>query len=393
MILNTSNLSVGYDEEVVVRDVDIQALKGQMITLLGPNGSGKTTILRTLAGLLSSVEGHVFIQDQKMNQLEQHKLSKILSVVLTERPQSGLMSVFDLVCMGRYPHTGFLGKLNDKDLNIAMNALEMVHAKGLAQRFFNELSDGEKQKVLLARALCQEPEVMILDEPTIHLDVNHKIEVIGILKKLCQEKGITVILSLHEIDLVKKSCDYVLLVKDGQIMEAGYPEDVIRDDSIEKLYDIKSARYSDILGSIEFLGHIDKSLFVVGGNGQSAQLLRSLNKKGYKTMAGVLHENDIDYHVAKSLNSQIIQAPPFERIGIDTHYAAVECLLESACVIDTPVIFNEMNKSNQVLIETALKENKRVMSLRTREEAMALYGKASNKIEYYLSVNDLVEKI
>lgn len=393
MILKTSNLSVGYDQSVVVKDVDIQALKGQMITLLGPNGSGKTTILRTLAGLLTSVEGHVELKDQELKAVNHSELSKILSVVLTERPSAGLMSVFDLVSMGRYPHTGFLGKLSDRDLEITMTSLRLVNAEYLAERFFSELSDGEKQKVLLARALCQEPEVMILDEPTIHLDVNHKVEVISILKKMCQEKGITVILSLHEIDLVKKACDYVLLVKDGAIMEAGYPEDVIRDDSIQKLYNIQSAKYNDVLGSIEFSSYIDKEIFVIGGDGKSAKLLRSLNKKGYAVTTGVLHENDIDYHVANSLDSVVITAKSFEPITDAAHKEALNHVKKSRCVIDTEVSYRMLNGSNKKLIDYALQNKIRVVSLRDKDKSLGIYGERAENIEYFSDINSLIKKI
>jgi iron complex transport system ATP-binding protein len=384
-MLNTLDLSVGYDKKAVVKNVKINALKGQMVCLLGPNGSGKTTILRTLSGLLEPVKGNVFIKFHKVDSKNNKKLSKILSVVLTERPNSGLMSVFDLVAMGRYPHTGFLGKLSEKDNEIIIEALKLVNADKLASRYFTELSDGEKQKVLLARALAQEPEVMILDEPTIHLDIKHKLEVITILKKLCNEKNITVVLSLHEIDLALKCCDYMLLVKDGNVIEAGIPEEVVREDSIKRLYDIKSAKYDQLLGTIEFCESKETGIFVLGGNGSGAPIFKSLNKKGYSFTTGILHKNDVDYHIAKSFEAKIIEEQAFCPIKEETFKNAVKKLDGINILIDAGFEIGEHNDKNISLIKEAISKNIKVFSLRNNK----LDNIDNNKIEYIESMSNL----
>jgi iron complex transport system ATP-binding protein len=247
-VLQTKELAVGYGSRTVVDGVNLDALKGQFICLLGPNGSGKSTILRCLAGLLSPLKGSVYLKGDVLYRLEPKDLSRIMAVVLTERLSPGLVTVFDIAAMGRYPYTNFFGHFSEEDKQKTLDALHLVNAHDLADRYFGELSDGEKQKVLLARALVQEPEVIVLDEPTTHLDVKHRVEVMEILRQLTKEKGITVILSLHEIDLALKSCETALLVKNGKILAYGPPEAILDEEMVADLYDIESAHFSLSLG-------------------------------------------------------------------------------------------------------------------------------------------------
>ncbi|CEO88732.1 ABC transporter ATP-binding protein [Syntrophaceticus schinkii] len=252
-VLQTKELAVGYGSRTVVDGVNLEALKGQFICLLGPNGSGKSTILRCLAGLLSPLKGSVYLKGDVLYRLEPKDLSRIMAVVLTERLSPGLVTVFDIAAMGRYPYTNFFGHFSEEDTQKTWEALHLVNAHELADRYFSELSDGEKQKVLLARALVQEPEVIVLDEPTTHLDVKHRVEVMEILRQLTKEKGITVILSLHEIDLALKSCETALLVKNGKILAYGPPEAILDEEMVADLYDIESAHFSLSLGGMELI--------------------------------------------------------------------------------------------------------------------------------------------
>lgn len=393
IVVETKGLAVGYGQKIVVDDIAINALKGQMLCLLGPNGSGKTTILRTLSGLLSSVNGTVYINGEDIRKLKENKLAKKLSVVLTERPTTGLMTVFEMASMGRYPHTGFFGKLTERDIKITMDALKLVNAQYLADRYFTELSDGERQKVLLARALVQEPELIVLDEPTVHLDVRHKIEVVSILKKLCRDKNITVILSLHEIDLALKSCDTAMLVKDGQILDYGPPEEVIREDTIKNLYDINSAKYNDFLGTIEFGNKGEDSVFVIGGSGSGTRLYRILGKKGLKINTGVIHENDIDYYIAKSMGAVIASERPFEDISTKSYRKAIKMLNKNDVVVDAGSCIGRFNKLNLNLIMEAVNMGKEVISLRNKVEARKLYREYAKKMTYCDGIASFIEKL
>ena len=213
LIVNAVQVNAGYENKTVVEGVNLEGLKGQMICLLGPNGAGKNTILRTLSGLLAPVSGTVQIGGTDISSLRENALAKKLAVVLTEQSAPALMTVYELVSMGRYPHTNFWGKLEKEDYEVINGAFEQVGVEHLAERYYSELSDGEKQKVMIARALVQQPELIILDEPTSHLDIHHKVEIIQILNNLCRTLGITAILSLHDIDLAAKGCQTLLMVR------------------------------------------------------------------------------------------------------------------------------------------------------------------------------------
>ncbi|MBG7617717.1 MAG: ABC transporter ATP-binding protein, partial [Chloroflexi bacterium] len=272
MILNTDKLTVGYGKKKVVTDISIKALEGQFICLMGPNGSGKSTILKSLVKMLAPMEGTVYIEGREISKYSSKALAKTVAVVLTDRITPGLLTVFDIVTLGRHPYTDFTGKATEEDVEKVLEALCMVNAEDLIERYFSELSDGEKQKVMLARALAQEPKLIVLDEPTSHLDARHRIEVMLILRYLSQEKGVTIIASLHDIDLALKACDIAIMVKDNKILAHGPPEDILNDDKIAELYDMDKASFSGSLGGIEFHGSKRGSVFVVGGGGSGAQL-------------------------------------------------------------------------------------------------------------------------
>ena len=177
-ILETCDLTVGYEKKKVVENINLAAEKGQLVCLLGPNGSGKSTILKSLSSLLAPLSGSIHLQGRELKDISRRELSKILAVVLTERLSVGFLTAFEVAAMGRHPHTGFLGGLQKNDREIVQSCLQMVNAENISQRCFNELSDGERQKVMIARAIAQQPELIILDEPTTHLDVRHKLEVL-----------------------------------------------------------------------------------------------------------------------------------------------------------------------------------------------------------------------
>ena len=389
-ILHTEKLSVGYDNNIVVEDVDVNALRGNMICLLGPNGSGKSTILRTLSGMLSPVEGIVYIDKDNINKTVKSGLAKKMAVVLTERLQPGLMTAYEIASMGRHPYTGFFGKLKEVDHEITRNSLKAVNAQYLSNRYFNELSDGEKQKIMIARALAQEPELIILDEPTSHLDIRHKVEVIEILSKLCKEKNITVIMALHDIDLAIKGCQYVMMVKGGKIIAQGIPEEIINENEIEKLYDISNASYSDLVGNLELKGPENSSVFIIPGSGTGIPIFRGLRRLGYGIDCGILYKNDIDYHIAKTITNKVILEKDFEIISDLVYEKAVQAMRLHEIVIDTGFPLGTMNEKNLDLIIQALKENKTVYSMREDRE---VYGEYKNRSIYCHSISRLLSKL
>ncbi len=392
-ILSAKNLDVGYDGRTVIADVNIEALKGQVICLLGPNGAGKSTILRTLSGLLAPVSGGVQIADTDIGKLGKKALARKLSLVLTDSVAPSLTTVYQLLSLGRTPYTNFLGKLSDRDREVIEESLSTVGASHLKHRYYCELSDGEKQKVMIARALVQEPELIILDEPTSHLDIKHKVEVIRVLQKLSNERGITCILSLHDIDLALKGCQTVLLVHNGQIVAQGTPEDVVADGMIQELYEIEGARYNECSGSIELNGPDRNDIFIVGGCGTGTRIYRALSRKGYGLTSGVLHRNDEDYAVASGICRQVISEEPFEKISESALEQARILMQEASCLIDSGFPVGTGNTANLNLVKEALSDNIPVFSARSKEECAECYGADAEKICRFESMTELFGKL
>ena len=214
-LFRISDLSAGYDKKVVVEGVDLEVRAGDVVALIGPNGSGKSTILKSLIRQLALIGGTVYLDGKSLQTLPERDLARTMSVLLTEHVRPELMTCWDVAAAGRYPYTGRLGLLSDEDRAKVDEALALVGADELAGRDFSCISDGQRQRVLLARAICQEPEVIVLDEPPSFLGLRYELELLTVLKQLVREKQVAVILSLHEIDLAQKLSDRLICVHNG----------------------------------------------------------------------------------------------------------------------------------------------------------------------------------
>lgn len=248
--LETDGYSVGYDGKTVVSGIEIELEKGEILTLIGPNGAGKTTVLKTLIRQLRKITGVAYIAGQDIEQIKKDMLAKKLSVVLTDKLQTELTSVEEIVATGRYPYTGRFGLLRDNDIEIVKNAMKQTDVIELADMDFDKLSDGQRQRVMLARALAQEPEIIILDEPTSFLDIKYKLEFLSTIKKLAKDKKLTVIMSLHEVELAEKISDKIACFRDGIMTRFGTPKEVFSNDYILELYDINTEIIATELKSI-----------------------------------------------------------------------------------------------------------------------------------------------
>ena len=379
-VLRACNLDVGYGKTPVVSDLCLDVLRGQTVCLIGPNGAGKSTILRTLAGMLAPVGGTVYIGKNDLCRMKPTELARQMAVVLTEKLNVGISTAEQIVAMGRSPYNGFFGRLDEYDREIIRNSMRMVGAESLEHRIYASLSDGEKQKVLIARALAQEPSLIILDEPTSHLDIKHKIEIMRILNHLSVKNGLTVILALHDVDIAVKSCQFVLLVKDGRIVAQGRPEDIIKADTIENLYEIEGAGYNATLGSIEIVNSHAPTTFVAAGGGTGAAFYRLLSRMGYGISTGVLQRNDVDFAVARSMRLVIAEEECFEPISQTAADTAARYLKDSLFAVDTGFHVGTLNRENIVLLQQAALSGKRVFALRNEDEVKQLYGCATSVI-------------
>ena len=322
--LNTRNLAVGYQGKPLIRDISIEISKGDVVTLIGPNGAGKSTILKSIARQLETVAGTVSIDGRELHQMTYRELAMRMAVVLTERIRPELMTCRDIVETGRYPYTGNMGILSDADHRKAEEALQSVHAENFADRDFSAISDGQRQRILLARALCQEPEIIVLDEPTSFLDIRYKLELLSILRDMAKKRGITVIMSLHEIELAEKVSDRILCVSGETISHYGDPQEIFREDIINELYGIQNGSFDPLLGSTEMpRPEGSPEFFVISSSGRGIPVYRLLQKKGIPFSAGILYTNDLDFRVARVLASRVVSETPFRKISEDVYQKAV----------------------------------------------------------------------
>ncbi len=251
--LETEKLSVGYDGKPLIRDVCLQVQRGKIVTLIGPNGSGKSTILKTIVGQLSKVSGTVLLEGAPMERCGQKEIAKRMAILMTERIHPELMTCYDVVSTGRYPYTGALGLLGKEDKRIVEESLELVHGRDMADRPFDAISDGQRQRILLARALCQTPEIIVLDEPTSYLDIRYKLELLTILKTMVREKNLAVLMSLHELDLAQRVSDTVVCVSGDRIDRMGPPEEIFSNDYIARLYHMEPGKYDPCFDTLEYV--------------------------------------------------------------------------------------------------------------------------------------------
>lgn len=353
----TENLTVGYDGKPLIRDIRLSLEKGQILTLIGPNGAGKSTILKSLIRQLKLVGGAVWLDNTSMERMTDKEVSRKMAVVMTERIHPELMTCEDVVATGRYPYTGTLGILGSEDHEKVKSAMNLVHAWELRDRDFSAISDGQRQRILLARAICQEPEVIVLDEPTSFLDIRYKLELLTVLKQLVREKQVAVILSLHEIDLAQKLSDRLICVHNGRIERCGTPEQVFTGDYIRTLYDLERGTYNEQFGSLE-LERVtgEPRVFVIGGGGSGTALYRRLQRRGIPFAAGVLPENDVELPTARALAVETVTERAYQPIGEDA-YARAQALVRqcgnAVCCLD---LFGPVNEKNRVLRDWAQQE-------------------------------------
>ncbi len=362
--IKTDSLKVGYSKKIVVDNVSFTLNSGEILCVLGPNGCGKSTLIKSIIDQIKSLDGKISILGEDLHNLSPKEKAKKLSAVLTERPAPDLMTAYELVATGRYPHTNYLGNITKEDEKIIEESISLVNGEKLADKEITELSDGERQRIMIARAICQESDIMVLDEPTSYLDIRYKIELLDILKKLALEKNKTIILSLHEIELVSKIADHVMLIDEGHVFAFGSPATVINDANIQKVYNIEYGSYNSLLGSIELPKNSDvPKVYVIGGNSTGVDIYRALNKDGINFYSGILFENDLDFEVSKNLALKTLWQKPFIEISDDLIKQGMELIDTVGIIVDCAPQYIGINKKNSELLNYAIKKEKLILSL------------------------------
>ena len=238
--ISTNNLFIGFSKKkkdiLVAKNLSFEIKKGNFICLLGKNGVGKSTLLRTLSKVQPALKGDIFIQNKNINSFNNLDISKEMSLVLSEKLPESNLTVQEFISLGRHPYTNWLGSLNSKDNEIITKAITVTNIENLVDKKYFELSDGQFQRVLIARALAQDTNIIILDEPTNHLDIEHTLETFSLLQKLAKDEGKTIIISTHHIPLALQFAHEIFLMTDDRFI-TGTPKELIQNKSMNQLFD------------------------------------------------------------------------------------------------------------------------------------------------------------
>lgn len=357
-------LSVGYNKIPLIKEIQIELAKGEILTLIGPNGAGKSTVLKSIAGQLSVISGTAYLGKESLTQMKPEELAKKMSVVFTKRLQGEMMTCEEVVATGRYPYTGKFGILSKEDWRITREVMELVHITDIRNQEFTKVSDGQRQRVMLARAICQEPEILILDEPTSYLDVKYKLEFLSVLQEMKRQKGLTVIMSLHELELAERISDKILCLKGEYVEKFGTPKEVFQKEYIGRLFDISVGSFDEENGTMELeMPKGEAKTFVIAGGGSGREVYRSLQREGTAFITGILYENDLDYPVAQALAKEVLMAEAFEPIK----RSLIECAKKKLDVCDSVICcketFGTFEKANEELLAYAGQQGKKIQTV------------------------------
>ena len=361
MELRTENLVVGYDKNPLIKNVNLCVKSGEVLTLIGPNGAGKSTILKTITKQLKILGGAVYIGKESMSSMRDSEISKSLSMVMTERLQTELLSGRDVVASGRYPYTGKFGILSDEDWKKVDEAIALVHAQDVQEQDFRKMSDGQRQRLMLARAICQDTDILLLDEPTSYLDMGFKLDILANIRMLARDRNLAIIMSLHELDLAQKVSDTIACVKGDYIDRIGTPEEIFSGTYVQELYGVSETSFDPVTGEV-FLNPSKGTprVFVIGGGGSGIAVYNRLQRQSIPFAAGILQENDMEYQTARALATEVVSQKafyPMEEAQIAEAKKWMDMCESCICTLN-PEEFGPLNEANHQLMEYAKETGK-----------------------------------
>jgi iron complex transport system ATP-binding protein len=372
--LEVKNLAYSYKKKKVLEDICLEIRAGQFVGILGPNGSGKTTLLNNINRWLKPQKGVIFIEGQNIERMSTKVLAQNIATVPQETSLDLGFTVEEIVMMGRNPYLRTFERENSEDLAVVESCMKSVGIWELRDRLISELSGGEKQRVLIARALAQQPKVLLLDEPISHLDINYKWEILELLKKLSRNLKIIVIAVLHDINLASIFCDKLILLKNGKIFKVGSPHEVLTEENLKEVFNVNLKITTGTYGlpMIIFPQPLEKfqkakqfhSIHVICGGGAGEKVLYYLQRKGYKVSTGVLNIGDTDWKAAKELGVDVVEDPPFSPISEEKSKVNRFCIDNSDAVVLCNIPFGYGNLKNLITLKDAVLEgNKRTFVL------------------------------
>ena len=409
--LTVNNLHVGYDGAEVLKGISIHLEDSAFVGVVGPNGSGKTTLLRSMSRVLRPALGTVEVDGRDIYSMPAQDFARCVGVVPQDVWVAFDFTVLEVALMGRSPRIGRFAVESSRDVAIAMDALARTGTEHLAHRPISALSGGERQRVMMARALAQEPRVLLLDEPTSHLDISFQFEIMDLVKSLNKEQGLTVLVVLHDLNLASHYCDRLVMIGDGRVIVEGSPIAVITPSNIRRVYGAEvwvrkhpvthrpyviagigtkhlsttTSRSSDReCKALEKLPQVH----VIGGGGTAAPIIARLVKRGYRVTCGVLNAGDADHEVSDALEIPCVLQPPFSPITQESHVKHFQLLNEADVVVLADVPAGNGNLLNFQAAKDAARLGKKTIILRpdTIRDRDFTQGQASALVREALSL-------
>lgn len=360
VMLNVDGVECRYGSIKVLEDVSLSVKGGDFVGILGPNGSGKTTLLKSISRILKPHKGTILLNEVDIYALKSVDVAKQLAVVPQDTSIGFNFAALDIVMMGRNPHMKRFQMESEKDMAIARKVMQLTNIWHLAERPINELSGGEKQRVIITRALAQEPKILLLDEPLTHLDIVNQLEIMDLVKDLCVKEKLIILAVFHDFNLAARYCNSVIMLKKGKVFSAGSLTDVLTSENIKSVFNVDAIVTKHLVTNSVFVIPLSPqkqspskkcSIHLICGAGTGTALMKILLDEGYSVTAGVLNVLDTDFETAQFLKIFVTTEAPFSPITEKTHKANLKMISEASTVVLTSVPFGDGNLRN---LEAAL---------------------------------------
>ena len=360
-MLKIQEVTAGYGEKKVLKSISLSIRQGEFVSLIGSNGAGKSTLLKCISGLLPTDGGQILLCGRNSQKLKSKERARLAAVVPQSYAVEYAFTAEDVVAMGRYPYQSFGKRETREDQEILLQAMEDTNTLEFRNRLYNELSGGEKQRVVLARALAQQPKILLLDEPTSALDIHHQTEVMELISRLNREQGLTVLAVLHDVNMASRYCSRMLLLKDGQLAADGEPAQIITRKNMEELYQMKILiRENPLFHKPEIVPIRVLSrrragqplrIHVICGGGGAAQILEELDDRGYELSAGVLNQGSDDCEICRYLQIPHVEIPPFTPVSEEDQARNLDMMKDAEVILVSDVPFGKNNLENLAGLE------------------------------------------
>jgi len=363
--IKVENVSFGYDLKQVLKEIDFSIGKGSFFCLVGPNGSGKSTLLKVISSALKPREGVVMLENMDTSRLKKREIAKVLSFVPQNTSLEFDFKVMDVVLMGRYPYLSKLRGETQEDIEIAEKAMKYTNTAHLKDRSFMELSGGERQRVILAQALTQQPRVILLDEPVSHLDLQHQVEILNLIKKMCLDNKLTAVTVLHDLNMASAYGDYIVMLKDGRIVHRGTPFETLTAANIKEIFNTDVYVSVSPVGNKPYIYTLTKpsivkkgiKVHVICGGGSGSEVIGRLHTAGFDLSSGVLSIGDLDWKISRENDADIAEEAPFQDISDEAYERNKKLAGEADAIVLAPLYLGKANIRNlKLLMEEELSD-------------------------------------